>query len=212
MIGAQRLAALISAKLCHDFAEPLNALVPGLDLLQQSPLAQKSPDAVSLIEQGVEKAKAKLNFFRLALTDAHPEAEAALEDIRETALALFAQLKSELVWRAPPVALSNAATRVVLNLLLIAADCAPRGVVEIDASAGEVSIAAVGPRAKFKPASAAALRGDTPEGDLDGRSIQPALTGLMARVAGIELAVRESEDRVDFTVRSAALRTISAAA
>ena len=73
-------------------------------------------------------------------------------------------------------------------------------------------IAAVGPRAKFKPASAAALRGDTPEGDLDGRSIQPALTGLMAREAGVELTVRESEDRVDFTVHSAALRTISAAA
>jgi histidine phosphotransferase ChpT len=212
MIEAQKMAALVSAKLCHDFAEPLNALVPGLDLLKQSPLAEKCPDAVSLLEQGVEKAKAKLAFFRLAFTDSHPDAEVSLDDMREVASALYAQLKPELAWRAPPLALPNAGARVVLNLLLIAADCAPRGAVEIDASAGEVRIAATGPRAKLKPGSAAALRGETPDDGLDGRSIQPALTSLMAREAAIDLSFSENEDRVDFVARSAAFRTISAAA
>jgi hypothetical protein len=75
-----------------------------------------------------------------------------------------------------------------------------------------VRIAATGPRAKLKPASAAALRGETPDDGLDGRSIQPALASLMAREAAIALSFSESEDRVDFVARSAAFRTISAAA
>lgn len=212
MLEPAKLASLVSAKVCHDFADTLNAIVPGLDLLMNSPLAEKYPDEVSLISQGVEKARAKLAFFRFALQDADGASDASLEDARETALLLYKQFKPDLHWNAAPTRMPLAAVRVVLNLLYIAADSAPRGSVTLESSTGEVRIIADSPKAKMKPATAAGLRGDPPEGGFDSRSIHPALTGYFARQAGLELLARESEDRVEIVVRGPSIQTISAAA
>jgi hypothetical protein len=56
----------------------------------------------------------------------------------------------------------------------------------------------------LKDATAAALRGEGDE--LTGHTIQPTLTGLLARQGGVELTARESQDRVDLVARSAAFR------
>lgn len=212
MIDAQRMAVLVNQKLCHDFAEPLNALMTGLDLLKDSPLAAKNADAMSLIEQGVEKAKAKLLFFRFALEGSGAGEEAALEDVREMATDLYRQLRPELNWNTPAVALPKPSLRVILGLLFLAADAAPRGAVEITAANGEIKIVSSGPRSKMKPSTAAALRGEPEEGEYDSRSILPGLIGMFARQESIDLVLRETADRVEIIARSPQFRAISAAA
>jgi len=211
-MDAAKMAVLVNQKLCHDFAEPLNAIVTGLDLLESAALAEKNPDAFSLLEQGVAKAKAKLTFFRYALDDSGAEDEGNLSEVRDTIAPLYEQLRPDLHWKAPAMTLPKPALRVIINLLLIAADAAPRGIVEVEASAGEVRIIASGPKSKMKPTSAAALRGEPVDGEYDSRSILPGLAGLLARRSGIELAARESEDRVELIARSPAFRLMSAAA
>ena len=47
---------------------------------------------------------------------------------------LYGVLKAELIWSAPAVAMPRPAVRVIVNLLLIANECLPRGgTVEITA-------------------------------------------------------------------------------
>jgi histidine phosphotransferase ChpT len=208
MIENTKLTALVASRICHDMVEPMSAIIQGLEMIKGGD-GKTDPDALSLLDHGVGKAWAKLEFFRFALAGAIAEGESELEEGRAVAMKLYSVLKPELVWSAPPVAMPRPAVRVIVNLLLIANECLPRGgKVEITAAkhgeGGEVVVAATGPRAKLKDATAAALRGEGEE--LTGHTIQPTLTGLLARQGGVELTARESEDRVDLVARSAAFR------
>jgi histidine phosphotransferase ChpT len=100
-----------------------------------------------------------------------------------------------------------------VNLLLIANECLPRGgTVEITAEkhgdGGEVIVIAKGPRAKLREATGLAMSGEG--GELSGHTIQPTLTGLLARQGGVELSVRETpgdpEGKVELIARSAAFK------
>lgn len=208
MIENTKLTALVASRICHDMVEPMSAIIQGLEMIKGGD-GKTDPDALSLLDHGVGKAWAKLEFFRFAMAGAVAEGESELEEGRAVAVKLYSVLKPDLVWSAPAVAMPRPAVRVIVNLLLIANECLPRGgKVEVTAAkhgeGGEVIVSAAGPRAKLRDATAAALRGEDQE--LTGHTIQPTLTGLLARQGGVELTARESEDRVDLVARSAAFR------
>ena len=208
MIENTKLTALVASRICHDMVEPMSAIIQGLEMIKSGE-GKTDPDALSLLDHGVGKAWAKLEFFRFALAGAVAEGESTLEEGREVAHKLYSALKPELKWNSPNVTMPRAAVRVVVNLLLIANECLPRGgTVEVTAEklsdGGEVRVIATGPRAKLREATAAALRGDSLEEGLSGHTIQPALTGLLARQGGVELNAREGEERVELVARSRA--------
>ena len=208
MIENTKLTALVASRICHDMVEPMSAIIQGLEMIKSGE-GKTDPDALSLLDHGVGKAWAKLEFFRFAMAGAMAEGESELEEGRAVALKLYSVLKPELIWSAPAVAMPRPAVRVIVNLLLIANECLPRGgTVTITAEklgeGGEIVVTAKGPRAKLKDATAAALRGEGDE--LTGHTIQPTLTGLLARQGGVELSARESEEQVELIARSAAFR------
>jgi len=210
MIENTKLTALVASRICHDMVvEPMSAIIQGLEMIKAQEGAKTDPDALSLLDHGVGKAWAKLEFFRFALAGAVAEGDSTLEEGREVAHKLYSALKPELKWNAPAVAMPRPAVRVIVNLLLIANECLPRGgTVEVTAaktaSGGEVVVTASGPRAKLREATGAALRGEGDE--LSGHTIQPTLTGLLARQGGVELAARESEEKVELIARSPAFQ------
>jgi len=204
MIENTKLTALVASRICHDMVEPMSAIIQGLEMIKDGD-GKPDPDALSLLDTGVGKAWAKLEFFRFAMAGATAEGDSTLEEGRAVATKLYSVLKPELVWSAPNVAMPRPAVRVIVNLLLIANECLPRGgTVELTArpqgDAAEVIVIAKGPRAKLKETTAAALRGE--DGELSGHTIQPTLTGLLARQGGVELAARESEDCIELVARS----------
>ncbi len=206
MIENTKLTALVASRICHDMVEPMSAIIQGLEMIKSGD-GKTDPDALSLLDHGVGKAWAKLEFFRFAMAGAVAEGDSELEEGRAVAIKLYSVLKPELVWSAPAVAMPRPAVRVIVNLLLIANECLPRGgTVEITAAkhgeGGEVVIIATGPRAKLKDTTAAALRGEGDE--MTGHTIQATLTGLLARQGGVELTARESEDRVELIARAVA--------
>lgn len=208
MIENTKLTALVASRICHDMVEPMSAIIQGLEMIKTAD-GKTDPDAISLLDHGVGKAWAKLEFFRFAMAGAMAEGDSELEEGRAVAIKLYSVLKAELVWNAPAVQMPRPAVRVIVNLLLIANECLPRGgKVEITASkqgdGGEVVVTATGPRAKLKEATSAALRGEGEE--LSGHTIQPTLTGLLARQGGVELTARESEEKVELIARSAAFK------
>lgn len=71
----ERLAALVSSRLCHDIVSPLGAIGNGLELLELSgefPGIARSPE-MQLIAESVEAARARLRWFRLAFGHAAPD-------------------------------------------------------------------------------------------------------------------------------------------
>jgi histidine phosphotransferase ChpT len=204
MIENTKLTALVASRICHDMVEPMSAIIQGLEMIKDGD-GKPDPDALSLLDNGVGKAWAKLEFFRFAMAGAMAEGESTLEEGQAVAVKLYGVLKPELVWNAPKVAMPRPAVRVIVNLLLIANECLPRGgtvtlTAAKTADGGEVIVTAKGPRAKLREATAIALRGD--EGELSGHTIQPTLTGLLARQGGVELIARESEECVELVARS----------
>ncbi|MEQ1619299.1 MAG: histidine phosphotransferase family protein [Terricaulis sp.] len=204
MIENTKLTALVASRICHDMVEPMSAMIQGLEMIKGGD-GKLDPDALSLLDHGVAKAWAKLEFFRFALAGALAEGDSTLEEGREVAHKLYSVLKPELKWSAPNIAMPRPAVRVIVNLLLIANECLPRGgAVELTGETGEVRVTAAGPRAKLRETTAAALRGDA--GELSGHTIQPTLTSLLARQGGMELSARESEEKVELIARSSAFR------
>lgn len=208
MIENTKLTALVASRICHDMVEPMSAIIQGLEMIKDAD-GKTDPDALSLLDHGVGKAWAKLEFFRFAMAGAVAEGDSELDEGRAVAIKLYSVLKPELVWSAPTVAMPRPAVRVIVNLLLIANECLPRGgTVEITANktaeGGEVVVTATGQRAKLREPTALALRGEGDE--LTGHTIQPTLTGLLARQGGVELAARESEGKIELIARSAAFK------
>jgi len=208
MIENTKLTALVASRICHDLVEPMSAIIQGLEMIKDGD-GKLDPDALSLLDHGVGKAWAKLEFFRFAMAGAMAEGDSELEEGRAVAEKLYGVLKAEFVWSAPHVAMPRPAVRVIVNLLLIANECLPRGgKVELTAAkvgdGGEIVVTASGPRAKLREATALALRGESDE--LSGHTIQPTLTSLLARQGGVELSTRESEEKVEFIARSPAFK------
>lgn len=205
MIENTKLTALVASRICHDMVEPMSAIIQGLEMIKTGE-GKIDPDAVSLLDNGVGKAWAKLEFFRFAMAGAVAEGDSDIEEGKAVAEKLYSVLKPELVWSVKSVAMPRPAVRVIVNLLLIANECLPRGgTVEVTASNGEVVVTAKGPRAKLREATSLALKGE--EGELSGHTIQPTLTALLAKQGGVELSARESEEQVQFIARSASFRT-----
>ncbi len=204
MIENTRLTALVASRICHDMVEPMSAIIQGLEMIKSGD-GKTDPDALSLLDNGVGKAWAKLEFFRFAMAGAMAEGDSDIEEGRAVAEKLYSVFKSELIWSVGPVAMPRPAVRVIVNLLLIANECLPRGgTVEVTGATGEVIVTAKGPRAKLREATAAALRGDA--GELSGHTIQPTLTALLALQGGVELIARESEEKVELIARSSAFK------
>ncbi len=207
MIDNTQLAALVASKICHDLVEPMNAIIQGHEMIRSDNQSKPDPDALSLLDQGVAKAWAKLDFFRFALGGALAEGDSQLEEGRAVAEKLYSVLKAELAWGAPEIKMPRPAVRVIANLLLIANECLPRGGrVEVTAENGEVRIIATGARAALRTPTAQALRGETPEGGVTGYTVQQMLTGMLARANNIELLARESEERVELVAKSSSFK------
>jgi len=204
MIENTRLTALVASRICHDMVEPMSAIIQGLEMIKSAD-GKTDPDALSLLDAGVGKAWAKLEFFRFAMAGAIAEGDSDIDEGKAVAEKLYSVLKPELVWTVKSVRMPRPAVRVIVNLLLIANECLPRGgTVGVTASEGEVVVTAKGPRAKLREATGLALRGE--EGELSGHTIQPTLTALLAAQGGVELSARESEEKVEFIARSSAFK------
>ena len=59
------LAALISSRICHDLISPIGAINNGLKLLGMSGQSLDTPE-MSLINESVQNASARIRFFRIA--------------------------------------------------------------------------------------------------------------------------------------------------
>ena len=199
-MNAIDLSSLLCSRLCHDLMSPVGALNNGVELLADEQDPDMRDRCLQLLADSARTTANKLKFFRLAFGAAGgfgeevdtSEARAALEG-------LFAsEGKIELGWMVADAKLSKGATKLLLNLALIAGDSLVRGGrLDIGAeSAGgtEIAIRAEGPRIALDPAIRDAL---TEGGEqVEARTAGAWLARSLAAQAGGTVQLSQPSDEL----------------
>jgi histidine phosphotransferase ChpT len=206
-IGALDLAALLCSRVCHDLISPVGAIVNGLEVMEEDKNEETKVFALDLIKKSAHQASAKLQFCRLAFGAAGSAgAQIDLGDAEKAARGLFDDGKTSLVWNLPRQLLIKNRTKLLLNMLLIAAGTISRGgTLKVDAVPGGEAIAgfivtATGNNARLNPATTELLTG-SPSHAVDAHAIQPVYAGILAQDCGLALSVGGEAGVVVITAR-----------
>lgn len=197
-------AALLVSRVCHDLVSPVGAVVNGLEVLEDETDAAMRADALRLVAASAEQAAARLQFARIAFGAAGSAgAELDLAEVGRIMEGLMRGGKIELAWQAEAVNWPKDWAKLLMNAVVSAADCLPRGGKVTVTTSGDgrepsLLVIATGPVARLSQETERALLGE-PFGVLDGRSIQPYLTHQLARTLNAGLTAAAGEGEVRFT-------------
>jgi len=195
-----RVFHLLCAKLCHDLVSPVGAVSNGVELLRDMG-PEDAAEILDLIEDSSGKAAERLKYFRVAYGLA---ADAVRTDVEAKALAvaMFGGHAISIDWPTDPAIatpLNELDIKLVLNMLLLAAEALPRGgtiavrLVEDGAALG-VELVARGEGAVLAPELAAGLASDADVAGLTPRTVQGFFTARYARSRGGALAADSGAD------------------
>ena len=203
-LSALDLAALVASRVCHDIISPVGAITNGLEVLDEENAEDMKEFAMDLIRKSARQASAKLQFARLAFGAAGSAgAEIDLGDAQSVAAGFLANEKADIDWQVPRLLMPKNRVKLLLNLILLANQCVPRGGLITVTMSGE----AANPRFELKvtgsttkvPAVVLDLTaGHDPE-RIDAHTVQPVYTVLLARDSGMDLEVVKQEDGVSIT-------------
>ena len=207
------LSAMLCARICHDLISPVGALGTAIEILDDPANVDMHDDAMALVRTSSRQAAAKLKFLRLAFGAAgSAPGVIPMSEVMTLSNDMFADSKPDLVWNIESIGIDKDQARILLNLIMLAVQAAPRGgtVTISHQSHGEgdnFELVSEGPKARLDAAMAKAIAGKVPEDGFDGRSIQPLYASLLTRDIGGTLAASADETvitfRADFPVRAA---------
>ena len=149
-------ASLLCSRLCHDLLSPVGALNNGLELFADEKDPAMRERVVDLLTESARASANKLKFFRLAF-GAGGGFGATIDprDARTAIEGLIVDKKITLGWMVEDEPLPKDASKLLLNLALIAIDSLVRGgTLDIGAESGsaggagriEIAVKITGPR------------------------------------------------------------------
>lgn len=199
------LSALLCARICHDLISPVGALGTAIEILDDDSNVDMHEDAMALVRTSSRQAAAKLKFLRIAFGAAGsapgiiPTAE-----VVKLCNEMYADSKPDLVWNIDTDGIDKDRARIMMNLVMLAIQAAPRGgtVTVTRTSEGEganFTLVSDGPKARLDAAIAKAISGKVPEDGFDGRSIQPLYANLLTRDIGGTIGASAEETIITFT-------------
>jgi histidine phosphotransferase ChpT len=186
--GALRLIELTSAHLCHGISGLVGSLDHALAATAQGvPL---NPNAEKMACCAAHALTARLELCCAAWG---PESESmSLARIKALAAGLPEQVAVDFSAIEQTATFSSAAARLVLNLLLLAADGLPAGgTVAVAGAPHDLFVRIAGPAAAWPAGLTVCLSDETEARSAltEGRNLQMALTALLAHAIGIRLSV-----------------------
>ncbi len=195
----------LTARICHDLVGPVGAIANGVELLAESP-AGGDAEVTQLIASSARSASQRLQYFRTAFGSGNAlSTTRALGDARTLALTLSEAGKVTLDWPVPDADTEAGAGRltakILLNLILVAHECLPRGGsirVHTSAAAGAlaVSVEAQGTQARLADENRVGLTPDPVAQTMSPRAVPARLAQLSTAAAGGSLQVEEAPGRV----------------
>src|SRR5258705_6598870 len=128
VLDALHLAALLCSRVWHDLISPAGAIVNGLEVLEESKDEETKTFALDLIKKSAKTASAKLQFCRLAFGAAGSAgAQIDTGDAEKVARGLIEDDRTKIGWNLPRVLMAKNRVKLLLNMLLLAAQAIPRG-------------------------------------------------------------------------------------
>ncbi len=208
VIESLDLAALLCSRVCHDLISPVGAIMNGLEVMEEDKDPETTKFAMELIKKSAKTASAKLQFCRLAFGAAGSAgAQIDTGDAEKMTRGLMEDEKTKIAWNVPRVLMGKNRVKLLLNMLLIAAQAIPRGgALTVDpVGEGETMgfrITAAGLNARMPQTAATLLSGEPAEGhSIDAHAIQPFYTGMLARSCGLTAAMASDGEAVVVTAR-----------
>jgi histidine phosphotransferase ChpT len=188
MDDSVRLAELVCARLCHDLSGLLGSLVGTLELVAE---ASSDKEAAAIATTTATALALRLRLLRAAWGGVPepldlPGLTALAQGLAARRVGLDVSGLPATTVFSPPVG------RLVLNLLLLAAESLPQGgVLRLDGGAGDLIARLSGPRAAW-PAGLIGMLADADaawETLGEPRTVQAPLTALLAHHYGLRLSV-----------------------
>ena len=122
------LAALLCSRVCHDLISPVGAIMNGLEVMEEGKDEETSQFAMELIKKSARTASAKLQFCRIAFGAAGSAgAQIDTGDAEKVARGLIEDDRTKVAWNLPRVLLAKNRVKLLLNMMLLAAQAIPRG-------------------------------------------------------------------------------------
>jgi histidine phosphotransferase ChpT len=203
-LSALDLAALLCSRVCHDLISPVGAIVNGLEVLEEDKNEETRVFALELIKKSAQQASVKLQFCRLAFGAAGSAgAQIDLGEAEKVARGLLADDKTTIVWNLPRELLPKNRVKLLLNMLIIAVGCIPRGgTLKVDPADGGKGfrICASGLNARLADATPELIAG-SPSHPVDAHAIQPVYAGILARDCGLTLVAAVEPDGVSIAAQ-----------
>jgi histidine phosphotransferase ChpT len=195
------LAALLCSRVCHDLISPVGAIMNGLEVMEDGKDEETSKFAMDLIKKSAKTASAKLQFCRLAFGAAGSAgAQIDTGDAEKVARGLIEDDRTKVGWNLPRVLMAKNRVKLLLNMMLIAAQAIPRGgqitvdpVGEGDTIGFKLSV--TGTNAKI-PQAIPPLLGGTPDHAIDAHAIQPFYTQMLAKNCGLSVSMAPEGDAI----------------
>src|SRR5262245_49390345 len=197
------LAALLCSRVCHDLISPVGAVINGLEVLEDDNDQETKTFALDLIKKSARQASARLQFCRLAFGAAGSAGAAIdLANAESVARGLLEDDKIKIKWNLPRALSPKNLVKLLLNLLILAAQTIPRGgslTVEPagDGDARGFRVIAEGVNARIPQIVPGLVAGEIGPIAIDAHAIQPFYTGLLARSCGLSVKLTpENGERV----------------
>ena len=179
------LASALCARLCHDISSPLGTLAGTLELAAEEP--DQAEEALSLAGESAQSLVKRLQLLRAAWAgDCGPMGRARLAEL---AAGLPARVEARLDdLAAGPF--DGTLARILLNLLLLAADALPSGGVVALSGEPELGIIVTveGRSVAWNAGLAAALLDPVAMPATEPRTVQMPLTVWLVNAAGLRLS------------------------
>jgi histidine phosphotransferase ChpT len=202
------LAALLCSRVCHDVISPVGAIVNALEVLEEDDPSMRD-FALELIKKSARSASARLQFARLAFGAAGSAgAMIDLGDAGTVANGFLNDDKLSLDWEAPRALLPKNQVKLLLNLLILAAQAVPRGGrlvsrATVEGEQGRFEISATGSHARIPAHVEELLAGRSETGTIDAHAVQPLYAGMVARAANMKISFAIDGETVTITAEKA---------
>lgn len=201
-LSAPELASLLCSRVCHDIISPVGAINNGLELLDEG---GADADAMQLIRTSARNASARLQFARIAFGAAGSAGmQIDTGDAESVATAFLRNEKPELTWAGKRALLPKNKVKLLLNLILVANGAIPRGgriqvaLDDLD-EAPRFTLTASGPMLRVPPKFLQLHASGTLDEAIDAHSVQPYYTLLLAREAGMAIAIKATAAEIVFS-------------
>jgi len=189
--NALRLAELLCARLCHDLSGLLSSLIGVLEIAREE---QADSETLTIAEDTAVELGERLKLLRAAWgQDAEDLDLIQLQNFAD-GLTTSRRLRLDLGGMEPEAVFAPPAARVILNVLLLAAESLPGGgIVALSGSPdSHIVVTLAGPRAAWPAGFGACLIDETAAwvaATAGPRGLQAPLTALIAREHGFRLSL-----------------------